>query len=62
MQRVTENILSANEALSLENKLSRNQYQRIRSVSVEKNCKLTRLINISWNLKRSVTLNIQQFL
>ncbi|GLV33238.1 hypothetical protein CBL_08406 [Carabus blaptoides fortunei] len=36
MQRVTENILSGNEALSLviENKLSRNEYQGIRSVSL----------------------------
>ncbi|XP_011867945.1 PREDICTED: uncharacterized protein LOC105562053 [Vollenhovia emeryi] len=42
MERVSEDVLSGNEALSLvvEGKMTKSQYQLIRSVSVKKNCKL----------------------
>lgn len=42
MKRVSENVLSGDEALSLivEGKMTKGQYQLIRSVSVNKNCKL----------------------
>lgn len=42
IKRVTEDVLSGNEALSLlvEGKMTKSQYQLIRSVSVQKKCKL----------------------
>ncbi|XP_011867852.1 PREDICTED: uncharacterized protein LOC105561999 [Vollenhovia emeryi] len=50
MERVSEDVLSGNEALSLvvEGKMTKSQYQLIRSVSVKKIVNYTRLINVYW--------------